>query len=128
MRPPRRLCATLRGDAMARRAESPPLDYGRALIEAFAVNERINQLTLDNLDDAGWRAEPPLKKGRDVAAIVAHVHNVRHMWLVVSGKGLDIEIADKLDRLVCTKAQAKKALSASARAMTGLLERAVADP
>src|SRR5689334_21059854 len=57
-----------------------PVDLGRALVEAFATNERVNQLLLERLDPAAWNAPPPgtgSKGGRTIAAIVAHVHNVR---------------------------------------------------
>jgi hypothetical protein len=37
---------------------------------------------------AAWNAEPPGGKGRTIAAIAAHMHNVRHMWLVAAAKGI----------------------------------------
>jgi uncharacterized damage-inducible protein DinB len=67
-----------------------PFDLKQALLEAYAVNERMNQHLLENLDDRAWRAAPPGGKGRPIAAIVAHIHNVRHMWLVVSAKGIKV--------------------------------------
>lgn len=102
----------------------PPIDLGRAVVEAFATNERLNQFLLEHLDKKAWRAEPPGGKGRTIAAIVAHMHNVRHMWLVVSAK--EHEAPPKVERDKVTLAQAKKALAASAKAMRGLLERSVA--
>ena len=66
------------------------VDLGRALVEVWIVNERMNQFLLEHLDERTWNEPPPLAKkgsGRTIAAIVAHVHNVRHMWLVVSAKG-----------------------------------------
>jgi uncharacterized damage-inducible protein DinB len=56
-------------------------DLKQALIEAYAVNERMNQYLLENVDDRAWRAAPPGGKGRTIAEIFAHIHNVRHMWL-----------------------------------------------
>jgi hypothetical protein len=70
----------------------PPIDLGPALVDAFLVNERMNQFLLEHLDPSVWTAPLPLVKdgiGRTIAAIVAHVHNVRHMWLAVSAKGTD---------------------------------------
>ena len=99
-----------------------PVDLGAALLKAFATNERINQFLLDALDDSIWGALPPgaaMKQARTIAAIVAHVHNVRHMWLVVSAKAK--KAPDKLDRNAVTKAQAKAGLAASATAMGDLL-------
>lgn len=63
--------------AAARRAE---VDLGRAVVETFLVNERMNQFLLEHLDPSVWTSPPPLVKegaGRTIAAIVAHVHNVR---------------------------------------------------
>jgi uncharacterized damage-inducible protein DinB len=101
-----------------------PVDLGRAVVEAFATNERINQLLIGELDKGAWRAEPPGGKGRTIAAIVAHLHNVRHMWLTVSAKASPAP--PKLDRHDVTPAQAAKALRQSAAAMGRLFENAVA--
>jgi len=98
----------------------------RAMLEAYAVNERMNQFLLENLPDEAWRAEPPSGKGRPVAAIAAHIHNVRHMWLVVSAKGS--KIPEKLDRDKCTRKQAMAALAKSAEAMGKLLEAGLRHP
>jgi uncharacterized damage-inducible protein DinB len=61
--------------------------------------------------------------GRTIAAIVAHLHNVRHMWLVVSAK--ESKAPEKVDRRKLTLAEAKRALAASAKAMQGLFERSI---
>ncbi|HKF43389.1 MAG TPA: DinB family protein [Thermoanaerobaculia bacterium] len=90
------------------------------LMDAFATNERINQFLLENLDAAAWRAEPPGGKGRTIAAIAAHIHNVRHMWLAVSAKGT--KFPDKVHRDKVTIPQARRALAASADAVIRLLE------
>jgi len=52
-----------------------------ALLSAFDTNNRINQYLVENLPAEAWNAKPPDGKGRTVAAIVAHMHNVRVMWL-----------------------------------------------
>ena len=64
-----------------------PFDASRSLLEAFAINDRINQFLLENLPEEAWRADPPTGKGRTVAAIVSHMHNVRVMWLKAAAKG-----------------------------------------
>lgn len=101
-----------------------PPDYGRSLLDAFATNERINQFLLENLDEAAWRADPPGGKGRTIAAIVAHIHNVRHMWLTASAKGT--KIPGKVDRDEVTIAQARRALGESGAAMVRLFEASLA--
>lgn len=110
--------------ALPRTKARPPVDLGQAVVEAFATNERMNQFLLEHLDPRAWRAEPPGGKGRTIAAIVAHVHNVRHMWLVVAAK--ELEAPAKLDRAKVTLKQSRRALAASAKAMDQLLRRSVA--
>ncbi len=56
---------------------------GRAAVQIFAANDRINQILIERLDPAVWRAKPPAvppaKPGniRTIAAIFTHMHNVR---------------------------------------------------
>ena len=107
----------------AAKAPAAPFDLAGALLLAIDAGERINQYLLEHLDPAAWRAEPPGGKGRTIAAIVAHVHNVRLMWLEVVGKG--VEVPPKLDREEVTIPQARKALAASHAALRTVVERAV---
>jgi uncharacterized damage-inducible protein DinB len=90
-----------------------------ALLSAFDTNDRINQYLLENLPAEAWRAEPPGKKGRDIAGIVAHMHNVRVMWLKATKAP---KIPEQLDRFTVTPAQAKKALESSRAALREVLE------
>jgi len=108
---------------MPAKPPSPP-NYGKSLKDAFATNERINQFLLETLDPAAWRADPPGGKGRTIAAIAAHIHNVRHMWLSVSAKGT--RIPEKVHRDKVTIPQARRALAESAKAMIQLLETSLA--
>jgi uncharacterized damage-inducible protein DinB len=89
-----------------------------ALLAAFDTNDRINQYLLDSLLAEAWRAEPPGKKGRDIAGVVAHMHNVRVMWLKAT-KG---KIPEQLDRFTVTPVQAKKALDGSRAALREVLK------
>ncbi len=98
-----------------------PRELKQALLEAYAVNERMNQVLLVGINARAWRADPPGGKGRTIAAIFAHIHNVRHMWLSVSAKALRLQIPAKLDRDKCTPKQAAAALAASAEAISKLL-------
>lgn len=103
-----------------RRAAAPP-DLKAAVRSALATSERITQYLLENLPDAVWDAPPPAGEGRTVAAIVAHVHNVRLMWLKAAAKGS--KIPAQLDKASVKRDQARKALAASHAAV----DRVVAD-
>src|SRR3984893_11615425 len=54
-----------------------------SLLETYACNDAMNQLILTELNPRAWRAEPPGEKrgGRTIAAIFAHLHNSRLVWL-----------------------------------------------
>jgi uncharacterized damage-inducible protein DinB len=101
-------------------------DLKQSLLEAYAVNERLNQYLLENLDDAAWNAEPPGGKGRTIAAMAAHMHNVRHMWLAVAAKGKPLP--DKLDRATVGRKEAMQALAKSAECCALLLREALDHP
>jgi len=111
--------------AVARRDRSQPVELGRALVEAFLTNERINQVLLDSLSPEVWRAQPPCQKRRNIATTFAHMHNVRCMRLKMSAP--DDELPAKIDRTEVTPGEAKKALRESARAMVRLIEQCLAN-
>jgi uncharacterized damage-inducible protein DinB len=84
------------------------------LVETYAVNDAMNQILLARLDPRAWRAEPPGKKGsgRTIAAIFAHLHNCRLVWLRNSAPHL--KCPAPLDPARCTKKQATAAHKKSA--------------
>jgi uncharacterized damage-inducible protein DinB len=94
-----------------------------ALLNAFNTNNRINHYLIDNLPPAAWRAKPPDGKGRTIAAIVAHMHNVRVMWLKATKAE---EIPGQLDRATVTPAQAMRGLESSRHALCVIISRAMA--
>lgn len=98
-----------------------PFVLPEALLAAFDTNDRINHYLIENLPAEAWRAEPPANKGRDIASIVAHMHNVRGMWLKASGG----KIPEQLDRHKVTVAQARKSLAESHAALREVLENAL---
>ena len=56
------------------------------LLETYAANDPMNQLLLEHIDQRVWRAQPPGPNvhgddGRNIAAIFAHMHNNRLVWL-----------------------------------------------
>jgi uncharacterized damage-inducible protein DinB len=102
------------------------LDLCQVLVESYAVNERMNQIVLEHLDPAAWRAKLPGSKGRNIAAIFAHVHNMRHKWLRLSAPHL--KLPAPLDRASCTQKQARAALVESAARCSEMLAEALAGP
>ena len=102
---------------------SAPFFLPAALLDAFKTNDLINQYLLENLPEAAWRAEAPDGKGRTIAAIAAHIHNVRVMWLKAAAKGS--RIPEQVDRSSVTPAQAAKALEQSEKALSALLKSAL---
>src|SRR5580658_464407 len=68
---------------MIQKPAPTPQNHRDALIQTYAINDAINQLILSRLDPRAWRAEPPGKKGngRTIAAMFAHLHNSRLVWI-----------------------------------------------
>ena len=99
-----------------------PFVLTEALLAAFDTNDRITHYLIENLPEEAWRAEPPAKKGRDIASIVAHMHNVRVMWLKAAGG----KVPEQLDKAKVTPAEAKKAFAESRAAIHDLLQSALA--
>src|SRR5258707_7592806 len=66
-----------------------------SLLETYACNDAMNQLILSELDPRAWRAQPPGEKGggRTIAAIFAHLHNCRLVWLQKSASHLQCAAA-----------------------------------
>ncbi len=85
---------------------------GQALAESYALNERMNQLVLQHLEPAAWRATLSGSRGRTIAAIFSHVHNVRRKWLRLSAPHL--LLPSPLDRTRSTQQDAAVALAESA--------------
>ena len=107
-------------------ATSTPFELASALLRAYETNDRINRYLIGHLDEEVWRAEPPGGKGRTIAAIVAHMHNVRLMWLkAVIGKDERAgRIPEQLDRHTVTRTQAVKAMVESHDALWDVLDAA----
>jgi len=105
------------------KTSSPTLTLSEALLAAFDTNNRINRYLIENLPAEAWRAEPPDGKGRSVAAIVAHMHNVRVMWLKAAAKGS--KIPGQLDRTTVTPAQGVDGLEESREALASVLKTAL---
>jgi len=94
----------------------------RALLSAFDTNNRINQYLIENLPAKAWSAKPTDGKGRTIAAIVAHMHNVRVMWLKATKAD---DIPEQLDRGKVTVKQAIRALENSRIALQKVCQHAL---
>ncbi|HEY6768208.1 MAG TPA: DinB family protein [Candidatus Sulfotelmatobacter sp.] len=94
-----------------------------ALLNAFNTNNRINQYLIDNLPAEAWNAASAGGKGRTIPAIIAHMHNVRVMWLKAADK--TGEIPASLDRAKVTPNQALHAMEQSRQALSVVISRAL---
>jgi uncharacterized damage-inducible protein DinB len=95
-----------------------------ALLEAFQTNDRINHYLIENIPEAAWNAKAPDGKGRTIAAIVAHMHNVRVMWLkATKAEG----IPEQLNRATVTPAEAVRAMKRSCQALSTVISRALSN-
>ncbi|HZQ67969.1 MAG TPA: DinB family protein [Terriglobales bacterium] len=106
---------------MARAADAP-FSLPQSLLHAFETNDRITRYLIENLPRDAWAAKPPGGKGRTIAGIVAHLHNVRVMWLKAARSG---EIPEQLDKARVTPPQALKALLQSRDALAKVLKAAL---
>jgi uncharacterized damage-inducible protein DinB len=103
--------------------QSYAVQLPQALLKAFDTNNRINEYLIENLPQQAWNIKPRDGKGRTLAAIVAHMHNVRVMWLkAVKAE----EIPDQLERTTVTPVQAGRGLESSRHALSVVIGRALA--
>jgi uncharacterized damage-inducible protein DinB len=94
------------------------------LVETWRINARINRYLLDALPGAALAAKPP-SGGRTVGDMLAHLHNVRLMWLKASAPDLMAGL-EKIEKADAASAPALAlALDASAAAIGELVERAL---
>jgi uncharacterized damage-inducible protein DinB len=111
--------------APAGRARHIQSQLGQAAVQIFAANDRINQLLIERLDPAVWRAKPP-GNVRTIAAIFTHMHNVRSKWIRLTAPRL--KVPRQLNRTHCTPKQACAALAESAARCAEMLAEALGDP
>jgi uncharacterized damage-inducible protein DinB len=109
-------------EAVGKRQKSADTQFGRAAVQIFVVNDRLNQMLIERLDPAIWKATPP-GKVRPIAAIFAHVHNVRCKWIRLSAPHLKVPL--QLNRAHCTPSQASRALAQSAARCAEMLAQAL---
>jgi uncharacterized damage-inducible protein DinB len=97
---------------------------GQVAVRIFAANERMNQMLLEHLDPAVWRAQPP-GKVRTIAAIFTHVHNVRTKWVRLTAPHL--KVPRQLNRTHSTAEQVRAGLAESAARCGEMLGEALGD-
>ena len=95
---------------------------GPAAVRIFAANDRMNQLLIERLDPAAWRAKP---RGnvRTIAAIFTHMHNVRTKWVRLTAPHL--KVPAQLNRAHCTPEEARAGLAESAARCAEMLGEAL---
>ena len=105
---------------------------GRAAVQIFAANERMNQMLIEHLDPTVWTAKPPTAKPhgptrniktRTIAAIFTHMHNVRCKWVRLTAPHL--KVPRQLNRSDCTPQQARAGLAESAARCAEMLAEAL---
>ncbi len=108
------------------------LEIRDVLLETYAVNDAMNQHLLAHLDPQAWRAELPRTKQkagasahRTIAAIFAHLHNSRLVWLRNSAPHLKCPAL--LDPYRCTMKQAAAAHRESAARCLRMLTEALSN-
>jgi uncharacterized damage-inducible protein DinB len=95
---------------------------GPVAVQVFAANDRMNQILIEHLDPAAWRAKTP-GNVRTIAAIFTHMHNVRCKWVRLTAPHL--KVPQQLNRAHCTPQQARAELAGSAARCTEMLTEAL---
>jgi len=98
--------------------------FGRAAARIFTANDRLNQMLIEYLDPALWKARVP-GNTRSIAAIFTHMHNVRTKWVRLTAPY--IKVPEQLNRSHCTPKQARAALAKSAVSCSKMLADALGD-
>ncbi|MGO8719967.1 MAG: DinB family protein [Acidobacteriaceae bacterium] len=104
---------------MTTRKQNVPAQLGQAAGRVFAANDRMNQLVIEHLDPAAWKAKPP-GDVRTIAAIFTHVHNVRCKWIRLTASHL--KVPSQMNRAHCTPDQARAGLAESAARCAEMLD------
>src|SRR5260221_12783914 len=95
---------------------------GRAAVNTFVANDRMNQMLIEHLGPEAWRAKP-LGRTRTIVAIFTHVHNVRCKWVRLTAPHL--KVPRQLKRSDCTPQQARAGLAESAARCAEMLAEAL---
>jgi uncharacterized damage-inducible protein DinB len=101
----------------------PAFQLVEALLQSYDTNDRINHFLIRAVPADAWNAKHPSGKGRDIASIAAHMHNVRLMWLKSAAKAETLPA--KVEAAALTPEAAIAALTESCCAMRAVLSAAL---
>jgi uncharacterized damage-inducible protein DinB len=107
---------------MTKRQHQVDTQLGRSAVQIFAANDHLNQMLIEHLDPAAWRAKTP-GATRTIAAIFTHIHNVRCKWVRLTAPHL--KVPPQLNRARCTPQQARAGLAESGARCTEMLADAL---
>ena len=91
------------------------------LLESWRTNNRINLFLIDHIESAGMKSTLSQRGGRDVARQFAHMHNVRIWHLEKRARDLAKGLSIFPTKVSPGKAELKKALASSSRAIESFL-------
>lgn len=101
---------------------SPDLEI--QIVDTWNINNRINLYLLEAIPPAALN-DVSASKGRTVSEQIAHLHNVRLMWLKVSGPEL-LEGLEKIEKeTAADKKLLVRSLKESGKAMGTLLKKSL---
>ncbi len=93
----------------------------KELIQAWRTNNNINLMVLDKVTPEGMNATLSKRGGRGVAGEFAHMHNIRRAHIERRAKQYLDDLVKFPTGAVPTKAELKKALRSSEKAVEALL-------
>jgi len=101
------------------------MDIAQQIIDTWRIHNRINLYLLDAIPEEHL-LDVSASRGRSVGEQFAHLHNVRLMWLKASAPEL-MEGQTKIEKENITKEILHDGLTASAEAISALLEKGVTE-
>jgi len=100
------------------------IDLESQITDTWNINNRINLYLLDAISPDAL-ADRSTSKGRTVAEQIAHLHNVRLMWLRVCGPELIKGIVKIEKDAAANKKLLERELTKSGKAMETVLKKAI---
>jgi len=92
-----------------------PVDVTASLLADYSASARVNQYLVERLHPSLWRAKLPGEKVRNIAALVAHMHNCSLIYLRRAAP--KVPVPPELDRFSVTQKQAVRVLGAKRKAV-----------